>query len=241
MKPKEDLSKVEKKIIVMELKDVYKIYKIEDVLVNALNGVDLQIKEGDYFAIRGASGSGKSTFMHLLGCLDFPTKGKILFDNLDISKMSENELAKIRGNRIGFVFQSFNLINTLTALENVMLPMNFQNNISQKEKIERAKKMLDLVEMAHRVNHLPKQLSGGEQQRVAIARALVNNPKIILADEPTGNLDTKTSHAIMEIFDKINKEGKTIVLVTHEEDIAEHAKKTIVVKDGKIIEIKKNY
>jgi putative ABC transport system ATP-binding protein len=241
MKSKEDLSKIEKKIVVMELKDVYKIYKIEDVLVNALNGVNLQIKEGDYFAIRGASGSGKSTFMHLLGCLDFPTKGKILFDNLDISKMSENELAKIRGKRIGFVFQSFNLINTLTALENVMLPMNFQNNISQEEKIERAKKMLGLVEMAHRVNHLPKQLSGGEQQRVAIARALVNDPKIILADEPTGNLDSKTSHAIMEIFDKINKEGKTIVLVTHEEDIAEHAKKTIVVKDGKIIEIKKNY
>jgi putative ABC transport system ATP-binding protein len=226
---------------IIELKDVWKIYRPNEVVVNALRGVDLRIKKSDYIAITGASGSGKSTFMHIIGCLDFPTKGKVFLEGRDITKMSENELAFARGQKIGFVFQFFNLLPQLTALENVMLPIGFQQNISTQEKEKKAMGVLELVEMGHRANHLPNQLSGGEQQRIAIARALINDPLILLADEPTGNLDTRTGHYIMGLFDKINQRGKTIVLVTHEADIAEHAEEIIQVKDGQILSIRKNH
>ncbi|MDE3059110.1 MAG: ABC transporter ATP-binding protein [Bacteroidota bacterium] len=204
-----------------------------DIEVHALRGVTLEIQRGEFVAILGASGSGKSTFMNIIGCLDVPTKGNYVLDSIDISKVDRDALAKIRNEKIGFVFQGFNLLARTSALENVELPV-FYSNVSNKARREKAMEALHAVGLEERWNHMPNQLSGGQQQRVAIARALVNNPSIILADEPTGNLDSRTSVEVMEIFQRLNQQGITIVLVTHEPDIAEYAKRNVVFKDGKI-------
>jgi putative ABC transport system ATP-binding protein len=220
---------------IISLKDVWKIYKMGKVDVNALQGLNFEIKEGEFVAIQGPSGSGKSTAMHLIGCLDRPTKGTAMLEGRNISEMTESELAQARGRIIGFVFQTFNLINTLTAVENVMLPMTFQN-IPKEDKRKRAEMLLTLVGLADRMNHKPNELSGGEQQRVAIARALANNPDVVLADEPTGDLDSKTGRMIVELLKKLNKEeGKTVIMVTHDESIAKAAQRIDYLKDGKVI------
>jgi putative ABC transport system ATP-binding protein len=211
-----------------------KIYNLGDFEIHALRGIDLSIDKGDFVAIMGPSGSGKSTFMHILGCLDRPTQGRYLLEGEDISSLDRNSLAQIRNQKIGFVFQSFNLLHRTTALENVELPLLY-NNSSSKVIAEKAKKALSLVGLEGRENSYPNQLSGGQQQRVAIARALVNDPAIILADEPTGNLDTRTSIEVMEIFQSLNESGITIVLITHEKDIASYAKRNISFRDGKIV------
>lgn len=228
---------------IIRLEDVWKIYKMGEVDVTALKGINLSIKRGEFVAITGASGSGKSTMMHLVGCLDKPTKGKIFLDNKDISSLSESRLAEIRGKKIGFVFQQFNLIPTLTALENVMLPMEFQNLSISKIK-ERAKRLMEQVGLKDRMNHKPTELSGGQAQRVAIARSLANNPEVILADEPTGNLDSKTGQYIMNFLCEMHeKEGKTVVMVTHDIDLVNFAKRIVKLKDGQIDKdgyIKKN-
>ena len=219
---------------VIRLEDVWKIYHMDEVSVPALSGMNIDIKKGEFVAVVGPSGSGKSTTMNMIGCLDIPTKGKVFLEHHDISKLSESNLAQIRGKKIGFVFQTFNLIPTLTALDNVMLPMTFQN-IPREERLKIAKNLLVKVGLGHRVGHLPGQLSGGEKQRVAIARALSNNPEVILADEPTGNLDSKTGEEIMKMLKGLNKDGKTIVMVTHDTDLTKYAKKVIHIKDGKNI------
>ncbi len=216
------------------LTDVIKQYKMGEQYVNALNGVSLQIERGEYIAIMGPSGSGKSTMMNILGFLDVPDKGEYIFDGQKITGMSEKELAFVRNRRVGFIFQTFNLLPRETALENVELPMIY-SGISRIKRFETAKKLLNMVGLGERINHRPNELSGGERQRVAIARALVNNPDIILADEPTGNLDTKTGNEIMSILDNLNKKGKTVVLVTHDPEIAEHSDRIIHIRDGKII------
>lgn len=216
------------------LTDVIKRYKMGEQYVNALNGVSLQIERGEYIAIMGPSGSGKSTMMNILGFLDVPDKGEYIFDGQKITGMSEKELAFVRNRRVGFIFQTFNLLPRETALENVELPMIY-SGISKTKRFEIAKKLLNMVGLGERINHRPNELSGGERQRVAIARALVNNPDIILADEPTGNLDTKTGNEIMSILDNLNKKGKTVVLVTHDPEIAEHSDRIIHIRDGKII------
>ncbi|HJZ19251.1 MAG TPA: ABC transporter ATP-binding protein [Candidatus Nanoarchaeia archaeon] len=218
---------------IIELKNVEKHYKMGDNIVKALDGVTTEIRRGDFVAIVGPSGSGKSTMMNMVGALDLATKGEIYLDGHDIERLSESELAQIRGRKIGFVFQTFNLIPTLTALENVMLPMTFQK-IPKEERIKRAEKILEMVKLSHRKEHFPNKLSGGERQRVVIARALANSPEVILADEPTGNLDSKTGKEIMAIFNKLNKEGKTIILVTHDLSLTKHANKILKIKDGKI-------
>ena len=219
---------------VIELKNVSKHYVMGDEVVKALDGIDLEVKKGDFVAIMGPSGSGKSTGMNLTGSLDYSTKGEIFLEGENIEELSESELAQVRGKKIGFIFQSFNLIPNLTALENIMLPMTFQN-MDKDERIEKAEALLRLVELGDRMDHYPNQLSGGQQQRVAIARSLANDPEIILADEPTGNLDTKTGHLVMEFLDKLNKEGKTIVMITHDPDLAkEHAKTIYWLRDGKV-------
>lgn len=225
---------------VVELKEVYKIYCMgTEVCVNALSGVDLRINNGEFVAIMGPSGSGKSTMMHIVGALDLPSKGKVFLDGINISELSEDDLAKIRGKTIGFVFQDFNLIPTLTALENVMLPMLFQDSNKSTELQEKhCKALLSLVGLGERFNHKPSELSGGQQQRVAIARSLVNDPEIILADEPTGALDSKSSAEIMDLLKDLNKKGKTIILITHDKSVANVAKRHIVLKDGKIVEDK---
>ena len=220
------------------LEDVHKIYQVDEVKVPAINGVSLKINKGDFVAVIGPSGSGKSTAMNLIGCLDTPTNGKIYLDKYDISKLSESDLAQIRGKRIGFIFQTFNLIGSLTALDNVALPMTFQD-IPRSQKLSKARELLELVGLKDRINHLPGELSGGQKQRVAIARALVNDPEIILADEPTGNLDTKTGDEIMNVLVDLNKKGKTIILVTHNPDLTKLANKVIILRDGKIVEAKK--
>jgi len=217
----------------IKLQDVHKIYYLDEVEIPAINGINLNINKGDFVAVIGPSGSGKSTAMHLIGCLDTPTKGEIYLGEHNISNLSESNLAQIRGKKIGFIFQTFNLIPSLTALENVALPMTFQN-ISRQEKIEKSKELLDLVGLKDRINHLPSQLSGGQRQRVAIARSLINNPEIILADEPTGNLDTKTGDEIMHLLKELNKKGKTIILVTHNPDFTKLANKIVNIKDGRI-------
>jgi len=204
-----------------------------DATIHAVEDANIGIKKGEFVAVIGPSGSGKSTLMHLLGALDLASSGSIFLDGRDIEELSESELAGIRGRKIGFVFQSFNLIPTLTALENIMLPMMFQN-VSLEERKERAITLLKNVGLEKRAHHLPNQLSGGERQRVAIARALANDPEIILADEPTGNLDTKTGKEIVGLLDGLNKKGKTIIMVTHEPEIAKYAKRTIRIKDGRI-------
>ncbi|MGN0004630.1 MAG: ABC transporter ATP-binding protein [Candidatus Gastranaerophilaceae bacterium] len=219
---------------VIEVKNLIKTYQTGDTSFNALNDVSLNVEKGEFVAIMGASGSGKSTFMNMIGCLDKPTSGKYFLDGIDVSTMSADELAHIRNKKLGFVFQGFNLISRTTALENVQLPMIYAG-IKEKERIIRAKKALKIVGLEKRENHMPNQMSGGQQQRVAIARAIVNDAPIILADEPTGNLDTKTSIEVMEFFVELNeKHGKTIVLVTHEPDIAEYCKRVIKFRDGKI-------
>ena len=220
---------------VINLQDVWKIYsKGEENEVIALKDVSLSIKEGEFVAIMGPSGSGKSTSMNLIGSLDTPTEGDVFLDKHNISHLEESDLAQVRGRRIGFIFQQFNLIPNLTAKENIVLPMIFQDTDSA-EREARAKKLLKLVELEDRADHYPSQLSGGQQQRVAIARALANDPEVILADEPTGNLDTKTGDKVMAFLDEFNKAGKTIIIITHDDELAmKHAKKIYWVKDGYI-------
>jgi len=221
-----------KSLPIIELKNIYKDYKMGGVLVGALQNISLKIDKGDFVSIVGKSGSGKSTLMHLIGCLDVPTKGEILIDGKDISKLSEGDLARIRNKYIGFVFQTFNLLQRTSALDNVRLPLIY-NKVREIE--DRATKLLQSVGLGDRIKHKPNQLSGGQQQRVAIARALINNPELILADEPTGNLDSKSGDEIIDLFIKLNKEGKTVVVVTHDEDIAKKAEKIIRIEDGKVI------
>ena len=222
------------KKVVIELQNVKKIYKMEGVETHALRGVNLKIKKNEFVAIMGPSGSGKSTLLHMVGALDKPTYGKILLDNIDISKLKESDLARLRGKKIGFIFQFFNLHPTLTALENVELPMI----IAEVDKVKRRKKTLELLKavgLENRADHLPSQLSGGEHQRVAIARALANDPEIILADEPTGNLDTKSEAEIMKFLMKLQKERQmTVAVITHENEIANYAERIIHIVDGKI-------
>ena len=219
--------------MVIQLQEVKKEYRMGNSIVTALSDINLGIKSGDFIAIMGPSGSGKSTIMNLVGCLDLPSAGSIFLDNNNISHLEESDLASIRGRKIGYIFQKFNLIPTLTALENVMLPMMFQNmSIENRKKM--ATQLLKMVKLDHRMNHKPNELSGGEQQRVAIARALANSPEIILADEPTGNLDTKTGHEIMNFLKQLNQQGKTIIIVTHDPEIAEFANQTYHIRDGRI-------
>jgi putative ABC transport system ATP-binding protein len=224
---------------IIELKNVTKYYKMGENTVKALDGIDIKIKRGDFVAIMGPSGSGKSTAMNLVGSLDWATKGEIYLDNVNIEQLEESDLAQIRGRKIGFIFQSFNLIPNLTAKENIILPMLFQN-ISQTIMEKRAERLLKIVELEERQDHYPGQLSGGQQQRVAIARALANNPEVILADEPTGNLDSKTGEKVMDFLKKLNAMGKTIIMVTHDSNLArEHAKTIYWIKDGKIERVTK--
>ena len=218
---------------IIELKNVKKIYKMGNVEVPALNGVSMIVNRGEFIAIMGPSGSGKSTLMNMVGCLDVPTIGNIFLDGNDISKMTESDLAQIRGRKIGFVFQKFNLLSTLTALENITIPMMFQNIEIEKRNF-RAMKLLSLVGLEERANHKPSELSGGQQQRVAIARSLANDPEVILADEPTGNLDTKTGKEVIATLTKLHDEGKTIIMVTHDPNVAKFAQRIVLIKDGMI-------
>ena len=217
----------------IQIDDVHKYYDLGETKVHALRGVNVRIERGEFVAIMGASGSGKSTFMNILGCLDKPTSGRYLLENIPVSELSKKELAAIRNRKIGFVFQGFNLLSRTTALENVELPTLYAQ-ISKEEGRKRALEALELVGLGDRMQHFPSQLSGGQQQRVAIARGLVNHPSILLADEPTGNLDSRTSVEIMEVFQKLNNDGLTVVMVTHEPDIAEFAKRGIHFRDGTI-------
>ncbi len=228
------------KKVILHLENVWKVYKMGEVDVAALRGVNLEINYGEFVAIVGPSGSGKSTMMNLVGCLDLPTKGSIRLGGTNIADFSESQLATTRGQKIGFVFQQFNLIPTLSALENVMLPLEFQNESTPNAR-KRAVELLTLVGLSDRFSHLPSQLSGGQLQRVAIARALSVSPEIILADEPTGNLDSKTGEFIMDFLSKIHKrEGKTIIIVTHDQHLVRHAERIVHIKDGQIERIEYN-
>jgi len=225
---------------VIKLENVWKIYRMGDVDVNALQGLNLDVKKGEFLAIMGPSGSGKSTAVNMIGCLDVPTNGRIFLENHDISKLSESELAQIRGRKIGFIFQQFNLVQTLTAIENVMLPMIFQG-VPESARLKKAKELLELVDLGDRINHRPSELSGGQQQRVAIARSLSNNPEVILADEPTGNLDSKTGANVLDFLEKLHrKERKTIIMVTHDQNLAKVAERTEFLKDGKVVKSTNN-
>jgi len=211
--------------------DIKKTYKVGEVEIVALKGVSLKIKEGEFVSITGSSGSGKSTLMHILGCLDRPTSGKLFLDDKEVGKLNSNDLAKMRNEKIGFVFQQFNLLSRSTALRNVELPLVYAG-ANRRERAEKARITLERVEMAHRLYHRPSELSGGERQRIAIARALVTNPSLILADEPTGNLDSKTGKGILEFFQKLHLEGHTLIVVTHERYVSEYAERIIHLKDG---------
>jgi putative ABC transport system ATP-binding protein len=217
----------------IETRDLWKTYVMGSEEIHALRGVSIEIERGEYVAIMGPSGSGKSTLMNLIGCLDTPSKGSYLLNSKQVSEMNDNELARIRNEEIGFVFQTFNLLPRATALQNVELPLVYAG-VSSKDRQARAKAALDKVELSSRMTHRPNELSGGQRQRVAIARALVNTPSILLADEPTGNLDTKTGVEIMALFERLHEAGNTIVLVTHEADVAAHAKRAIHVRDGMV-------
>jgi putative ABC transport system ATP-binding protein len=217
----------------IETRDLWKTYKMGDEEIHALRGVSIEIERGEYVAIMGPSGSGKSTLMNLIGCLDTPSKGTYLLNGKEVSQMNDNELARIRNEEIGFVFQTFNLLPRATALHNVELPLVY-GGVSKKDRIERAKAAIEKVELTSRMSHRPNELSGGQRQRVAIARALVNNPSILLADEPTGNLDSKTGVEIMALFARLHQGGNTIVLVTHEADIAAHAHRVVAIRDGNV-------
>jgi putative ABC transport system ATP-binding protein len=221
------------KEFVIDLKNIIRNFQLGPQTVHVLKGIDLTIKKGEYVALMGPSGSGKSTLMNLLGCLDTPTSGSYMIANRDVSKMNDNQLADVRNKEIGFVFQTFNLIPRQTALQNVALPLVYAGEKKEK-RISRAKKVLDEVGLSDRITHKPNQLSGGQRQRVAIARALVNSPSLILADEPTGNLDSSTSNEIMKLFEEIHKNGNTLIIVTHEEEIVQHANRIIRLKDGEI-------
>ncbi len=216
---------------IIEVEGLAKIYQVGSQEVHALRSVDLEIEKNEFVALMGPSGSGKSTLMNILGCLDTPSKGRYLLNNNDVSDMDDDDLADIRNREIGFVFQTFNLLPRYSALENVALPLIYKG-VGKDQRTERATEVLEQVGLADRMDHKPNELSGGQRQRVAVARALVNNPSIILADEPTGNLDTKTSYEIMALIDEIHQSGNTIILVTHEEDIAEHAKRIVRLRDG---------
>ncbi|MDP3640618.1 MAG: ABC transporter ATP-binding protein [Nanoarchaeota archaeon] len=218
----------------LKLEDVHKTYPLDGGNVPAINGISLTINTGEFVAVIGPSGSGKSTAMNLIGCLDTATKGCIFLEKQNIQQLPESELAHIRGRKIGFVFQTFNLIPTLDALENVALPMLFQK-VPKKKRKQKARQLLEQVGLGNRLHHLPNQLSGGQRQRVAIARALANDPEIILADEPTGNLDTKTGEGIMKLLQDLNKQGKTIIVVTHNPALTKMADKIITLKDGKVV------
>jgi putative ABC transport system ATP-binding protein len=220
---------------VIRLQAVTKTYGSGEAMVHALRGVSLDVLTRDYVAIMGASGSGKSTMMNIIGCLDVPTAGRFLIDDIDTAVLDEKQLALVRNRKIGFVFQAFNLIPRMTALANVELPLSYAG-VKARERRRRAEAALTLVGLADRMSFQPSQLSGGQQQRVAVARALVTTPSLILADEPTGNLDTKASHDVMGVFDQLNAAGRTIVLITHEEDVAAHAKRVIHVTDGQIVD-----
>ena len=222
---------------VISIRDLVKTYHVGEVTVRALRGANLDVEPGEFVAVTGPSGSGKSTLMHILGCLDRPTSGTYILDGKDVSRMSKDELAIIRNRKIGFVFQGFNLLSRTTALDNVELPMLYGGStMKTKDRHQRAKEMLTTVGLAERLTHYPNQLSGGQQQRVAIARALINKPSILLADEPTGNLDSRTSIEVMGLFQRLNKEqGITIVLITHETDIAEYGTRTVAFKDGRVV------
>jgi len=220
---------------VVRLEDVHKTYHTGEVDVHAVRGVTLEIESGEFVAFMGASGSGKSTLMNLLGCLDRPTKGRYFLDGADVSGLDRDQLADVRNRKLGFVFQSFNLLPRTSALENVELPLLYgAHRLTNSELSEKAKTVLAVVGLSGREDHHPSQLSGGQQQRVAIARALINQPEVLLADEPTGNLDSRTSLEIMDVFQKLNDRGITIVMVTHEPDIASYAKRNIVMRDGKV-------
>ncbi|MBQ7760357.1 MAG: ABC transporter ATP-binding protein [Acidaminococcaceae bacterium] len=218
----------------IELKDIMKTYVMGDNVVHALNHVNVQIDYGEFTSIMGASGSGKSTMMNILGCLDRPTSGEYYLDGKEIAGYNDDELAHTRNAKIGFVFQNFNLLAKLTAQANVALPLIYAG-VGEEERMERAKKALEAVGLGDRLDHKPMEMSGGQRQRVAIARALINDPPIIMADEPTGNLDTKSSYEIMDIFKKMNEMGKTVLMVTHEPDIAAYTKRILVMRDGKLV------
>jgi len=217
----------------IETDDLWKTYQMGDEEIHALRGVSISIERGEYVAIMGPSGSGKSTLMNLIGCLDTPSKGTYLLNGKEVSLMNDNELARIRNEEIGFVFQTFNLLPRATALHNVELPLVYAG-ISKKERLEQAKAAIEKVELTHRMTHKPNELSGGQRQRVAIARALVNNPSILLADEPTGNLDSKTGVEIMALFARLHQGGNTIIVVTHEADIAAYAHRVVAIRDGEV-------
>lgn len=225
---------------ILEIHDLKREFKMGDEIVRALKGVSFSIEEGEFVTIMGSSGSGKTTLLNILGCLDKPTEGDYLLDSINIKQLSRNQLARLRNKKIGFVFQSYNLLARTTALENTELPLLYNASISAKQRHDKALKSLEAVKLSDRLHHLPNQLSGGQQQRVAIARALVNDPVMILADEATGNLDTKTSYEIMALVQELNQQGKTIVFVTHEPDIAAFSSRTITLKDGRVIRDKKN-
>ena len=220
---------------IIEIKGLRKDYHVGEVTVRALRGVDMKIEPGEFVAIMGASGSGKSTMLNILGCLDKPSSGEYFLDSVDINSLNKDSLAKLRNKKLGFVFQAYNLLARTTALENVELPLFYNGKISTRERKERAERALESVGLADRMHHMPNQLSGGQQQRVAIARSLVNDPVLILADEPTGNLDTRTSFEIMELFQDLNKDDRTIVYVTHEPDIARFATRNVIFRDGRIL------
>ena len=231
-----------KPMALIQLRDVYKVYDLGEVKVEALKGTTVTIKRGEYVALIGPSGSGKSTLMNTLGCLDRPTSGSFLLDGEEIVSMSNDERARIRNRQIGFVFQNFNLLNRTSAVENVELPLMYCGGVTGRQRRERAVEMLEKVGLGNRLDHFPSQLSGGQQQRVAVARALVNQPSILMADEPTGNLDTKTSKEVIELFRELNeKHGLTVILVTHDQDVARNAKRIIVLRDGEIVEDTSDY